>query len=108
MQNRDQLWELLRTFIGQWGSVRETELGLLLTWGDEQWETEIEINRIQLQRYVADFAAARRAAGLDDGLANGLPLPLMDSFGACFGTQASPYQHLALQGLEFDVVTTAG
>ncbi len=45
--------------------------------------------------------------GHDDGLDDGLPLPLMDSFGDCFGPQDVPYARLELQGLEFQIVPGA-
>jgi len=100
------LWERLRAFLGQWGEVHESPRGLRLTWGGARQVTEVELSRPQLAEYVAAYVGARAEHGLDDGLGNGLPLPLLDSFGDCFGSQEAPYARLALAGLDLRVVSS--
>jgi hypothetical protein len=100
--SREVLWERFRAFLGQWGEVRDSPYGLQLTWGSRV--TEVELTQSQLHEYVKDFVGRRTELGLDDGLGNGLPLPLTDSFGDCFGPQAGPYARVALEGLDFRVV----
>ena len=101
----DVLWNRLRAFLGQWGEVDEGPRGLVLRWGDQV--TEVEMTRVQLHEFVADFVRWRVERGLDDGLQNGLPLPLTDSWQDAFGPQTEPYARLALVGLAFEVVAHA-
>lgn len=92
--------------MGQWGVVHDSPRGLQLTWGSGNQVTEVEMTTAQLVGYVAAYVTWRAERGLDDGLEDGLPLPLMDSFGDCFGPQEAPYARLALDGLDFRVVST--
>lgn len=93
--------------MGQWGTVDDTARGLSLTWGEQRWVTEVQMTQAELHAYVSDHVRWRTEHGLDDGLEDGLPLPLMDSFGDCFGPQDQPYARLELQGLELQVVSDA-
>lgn len=91
--------------MGQWGEVQETPRGLQLAWAEGRHLTEVEMTKTQLLDYVADYVRWRTEHGLGDGLDNGLPMPLLDSFGDCFGPQEAPYARLALVGLDFHLVS---
>lgn len=86
-------WAHLVRFLSQWGRVERSARGLQLFWGEHV--TEIEITPSELDAYVRKFTR----------LTDGLPLPLMDSFGDCFGPQEEPYARVALVGLDLKVVS---
>ncbi|OIJ27959.1 hypothetical protein UG56_004430 [Nocardioides luteus] len=111
----EELWARLRRFMARWGTVDDTARGLSLTWGEQHWVTEVEITQDELYAYVHEYVNWRIEHGLDTGLENGvdddrenrLPMPLMDSFGDCFGPQDQAYLRIRLQGLDFVVVPDA-
>jgi hypothetical protein len=111
----EEMWVRLGRFMSQWGSVAETARGWSLTWGENDWVTEVEITREELHAYTYEHVRWRFEHGLDDGLGPNLgdgrelrlPLGLMDSFGECFGPQLEPYGRMKLEGLVFKVIPDA-
>lgn len=96
----DELWRTWLEFLARYGTVEaDPEAGATVTVDGRA--SLFRMSRPALHDYVIDFVGWRRAHGYSDGLGDGLPLPLMDSFGDCFGPQLAVHAEYALEGLDF-------
>lgn len=93
------LWDLLLKLLGGMGSVTFSDTGYPVVALYVAAEARILISPATLQRYVGDFVEARAKLGLDDGLASGLPNPLIDSVVELLGSQSPGAFDYELRGL---------
>jgi hypothetical protein len=103
LPGEDELWDTWVEFLPMYGTVRaDPDVGATVSC--EGRVSLFRLSRIALYVYVRDFVRWRREHGLSDGLGDGLPLPLTDSFGDCLGPQRAAYAEFAIDGLGFEPV----